>query len=173
MQTGHLRTLSNPRRTDETRSPNAGDRSSHAEGAGEHGQPALYYEREGRIRPAAKSAAGYRLYTEEGIRRIAFIKQAQQCGFSLREIRALFELRATDDACCDDIYRVAVEKKLRLERKIRALAAMSQALTRWIEMCSRDRRSLDACPIPGALEAGLAVDGRAAPKVLQAPAKSA
>lgn len=132
-----------------------------------------YYEREGLIRPAAKSAGGYRLYTEEAIRRVAFIKQAQQCGFSLAEIRELLELRATDAACCDDIYRVAVEKKLQLERKIRALGAMSQALTRLIEMCSRDRQSLDDCPILGALEAGLAIDGPAAAQARQAEGKSA
>lgn len=132
-----------------------------------------YYEREGLIRPAAKSAGGYRLYTEEAIRRVAFIKQAQQYGFSLAEIRELLEPHATDAACCDDIYRVAVEKKLQLERKIRALGAMSQALTRLVEMCSRDRQSLDDCPILGALEAGLAIDGPAAAQARRAEGKSA
>ncbi len=113
-----------------------------------------FYEREGLIRPAGKSESGYRLYTEEAIRRIEFIKQAQECGFSLADIRELLELRSTDSACCDDIYRVSVEKKLQLEQKIKALNAMSQALTRLIDMCSHDRKSLDECPILGALEAG-------------------
>jgi MerR family Zn(II)-responsive transcriptional regulator of zntA len=122
-----------------------------------------YYEREGLIRPATKSDAGYRLYTEEAIRRVEFIKQAQQCGFSLAEIRELLELRGTDRACCDDIYRVSVEKKRQLERKIQALNAMSQALARLIDLCSHDRKSLDECPILGALEAGLATKGSAAP----------
>jgi MerR family Zn(II)-responsive transcriptional regulator of zntA len=119
-----------------------------------------FYEREGLIQPAKKSQSGYRLYTEEAIRRIGFIKQAQQCGFSLVEIRELLELRTTDSACCDDIYRVAVEKKLQLEHKIKALNAMSGALTRLIDMCSHDRKSLDECPILGALEAGLARKSR-------------
>ena len=115
-----------------------------------------FYEREGLIKPAKKSQSGYRLYTEESIRRIEFIKQAQQCGFSLADIRELLELRSTDKACCDDIYRVSVEKKLQLEHKIKALNTMSQALTRLIDMCSHDRKSLDECPILGALEAGVA-----------------
>lgn len=115
-----------------------------------------FYEREGLIKPAGKSESGYRLYTDEAIRRIGFIKHAQQCGFSLAEIRELLELRSTDGACCDDIYRVAVEKKLQLETKLRALNAMSQALTGLIEICSHDRKSLEECPILGALEAGLA-----------------
>ncbi len=123
-----------------------------------------FYEREGLIRPAKKSESGYRLYTEEAIRRVEFIKQAQECGFSLADIRELLELRSTDKACCDDIYRVSVEKKLQLEHKIKALNAMSQALTRLIDMCSHDRKSLDECPILGALEAGVAKPGGKAEK---------
>lgn len=124
-----------------------------------------FYEREGLIRPAGKSESGYRLYTEEAIRRIEFIKQAQECGFSLADIRELLELRSTDSACCDDIYRVSVEKKLQLEHKIKALNAMSRALTRLIDMCSHDRKSLAECPILGALEAGLAKQPRKSPKI--------
>lgn len=114
-----------------------------------------YYEREGLITPAKKTESGYRLYTEEAIRRIGFIKHAQQCGFSLTEIRELLDLKSDDQACCDDIYRVAVEKKLQLETKLKALKTMSKALTRLIDICSHDRKSLEECPILGALEAGI------------------
>ena len=127
-----------------------------------------FYEREGLIKPAGKSDVGYRLYTEEAIRRLGFIKHAQQCGFSLGEIRELLDLRSEGSACCDDIYRVAVEKKLTLESKIKALKAMSQALTRLIEICSHDKKPLDECPILGALESGLAEEDVPLPKI---PAK--
>ncbi len=123
-----------------------------------------YYEREGLIKPVKKSDSGYRLYTEEAIRRIGFIKHAQQCGFSLAEIRELLDLKSDDRACCDDIYRVAVEKKLQLETKLKALKTMSEALTRLIDICSHDRKSLEECPILGALEAGIQ-----APEPAQSP----
>lgn len=123
-----------------------------------------FYEREGLIKPARKSESGYRLYTEEAIRRIGFIKHAQQCGFSLVEIRELLELRSTDSACCDDIYRVAVEKKLQLATKIKALNAMSDALTSLIEICSHDKKPLDECPILGALEQGIEQQSGSLPK---------
>lgn len=115
-----------------------------------------FYEREGLIRPAGKSESGYRLYTGEAVRRLGFIKHAQECGFSLAEIRELLELRSDDAACCDDVFKLAVEKKLQLETKVKALKAMSQALSALIEICSHDRKSLDECPILGALEAGIA-----------------
>ena len=115
-----------------------------------------FYEREGLLSPAKKSAAGYRLYTEEAVRRLNFIKHAQQCGFSLSEIRELLEIKSHDQACCNDVYRVAIEKKLRLESKIKAFKAMSQALTKLIEICSHDAKPLDACPILSALESSVA-----------------
>lgn len=118
-----------------------------------------YYEREGLIAPAKKSASGYRLYTEDALRRLSFIRHAQQCGFALSEIRELLALRSADRSCCDDMYRVAVEKKLQLEGKVKALQAMSQALSALIDLCSRDSKSLDDCPILGALEAGIAAQG--------------
>ncbi len=125
-----------------------------------------FYEREGLIRPAQKSESGYRLYTDEALRRLGFIKHAQQCGFSLAEIRELFELRSDDSSCCDDAYWVAVEKKLQLEGKIKALQAMSRALSGLIEICSHDRKSLDECPILRALEAGIAQQWRLRAKVV-------
>ena len=127
-----------------------------------------YYEREGLIAPVKKSESGYRLYTEEAIRRIGFIKHAQQCGFSLAEIRELLDLKSDDKACCDDIYRVAVEKKLQLETKLKALKTMSEALTRLIDVCSHDRKSLSECPILGALEAGIQ---QQTPAEIRRPAK--
>ncbi len=123
-----------------------------------------FYEREGLIKPAQKSDSGYRLYTDEAVRRIGFIKHAQDCGFSLAEIREMLELRSTGKGCCDDIYRVSVQRKLQLQHKIKALTTMSQALTRLIETCSHDRKSLDECPILGALEASVPSRSGKAPK---------
>jgi DNA-binding transcriptional MerR regulator len=111
-----------------------------------------YYERERLIPPAAKSAAGYRLYERDALRRIRFIKQAQQCGFTLTEIRALLALRGNNAACCRDVRRVAFEKKMQLDAKIKEMKVMSKALTHLIDECSADSRPLDDCPILAALE---------------------
>ncbi len=111
-----------------------------------------YYEKEGLLLPARKTEAGYRLYNEEAVRRLRFIRQAQQCGFSLIEIRELLELKNNDAACCTDVRRVAIEKKLQLEYKIRMLQQMSGALSELIDICNDGSRPLDDCPILSALE---------------------
>jgi MerR family Zn(II)-responsive transcriptional regulator of zntA len=111
-----------------------------------------YYEREQLIRPSAKSRSGYRLYERDALRRIRFIKQAQQCGFSLSEIRSLLALRTNTDARCRDLRRLAVEKQLQIDSKIKAMKAMSKALRHLIDECKVEERPLNECPILAALE---------------------
>ena len=114
-----------------------------------------YYEKENLIAPASKTAAGYRLYDDEAMRRMRFIKQAQQCGFTLSEIKELLTLKSADRACCEDVRSLAIEKKLRIEHKLRTLQAMSRALDHLIQSCDGGENPAGACPILGALESSL------------------
>ncbi|HVB78756.1 MAG TPA: heavy metal-responsive transcriptional regulator [Candidatus Binataceae bacterium] len=114
-----------------------------------------YYERERLLAPAQKSGAGYRLYGPDAVRRLQFIRHAQQCGFSLAEIRELLELRAREGSCCKDVRSVAIAKRAQLEARIQALQELAQAMDHLIEVCVDDAKPLDACPILGALETTL------------------
>ncbi len=111
-----------------------------------------YYEREGLIAPAGKSPAGYRLYDKVSARRLRFIRQAQQCGFTLAEIRELLVLRGRDAARCGDIRKRAIEKKLQLEGKIRSMRTMCKALDRLIADCVDETRPVEGCTILAAFE---------------------
>lgn len=114
-----------------------------------------FYEDERLLMPAGKSAAGYRLYDEKAVRRLDFIRHAQHCGMTLAEIRQLLELKADDSACCRDVRSLAIRKKLQLEQKIKTMTAMSQALSRLIEVCTGEQRPLTDCPILAALESSV------------------
>lgn len=111
-----------------------------------------YYEKENLLRPARKTEAGYRLYDRDAGRRIQFIKHAQDCGFTLAEIRQLLELESRSGACCNDVRGIAITKKLQLEQKIKAMKAMSNALTELVRICDDDTKPLNECPILIALE---------------------
>ena len=124
-----------------------------------------YYEREGLLSPAQKNGAGYRLYNDEAVRRLHFIKHAQHCGLALSEIRQLLELKRQDDSCCEDVRSLVIQKKLQLEHKIKSLKAMSRALSELIETCTDDGKPLDACPILAALETSLKNGHRSSAKV--------
>ena len=111
-----------------------------------------YYEREHLLMPASKSNSGYRLYDGESVRRIRFIKQAQQCGFTLSEIEQLLALRYRPSARCGDVRKLAVEKKQQLEARIGRMKTMSKALDRLISDCAVPTRRVDECPILSALD---------------------
>lgn len=124
-----------------------------------------YYERGGLLSPAQKSGAGYRLYNDEAVRRLHFIKHAQHCGLSLADIRQLLGLKRQDDSCCEDVRSLVIQKKRQLDNKIKSLKAMSRALSELIDICTDDGKPLDACPILAALEASLKHGQRSGAKI--------
>lgn len=111
-----------------------------------------YYEKERLIAPASRTAAGYRLYNDEAMLRIRFIKHAQHCGFTLSDIKDLLTLKHTESACCEDVRSLAIEKKLRIEHKLKALRVMSCALDDLIQSCDGGEQATDDCSILAALE---------------------
>ncbi len=48
-----------------------------------------YYEREGILKPRGRSRSNYRLYAEEDVQRLRFIRAAQATGFTLQNVTQL------------------------------------------------------------------------------------
>jgi DNA-binding transcriptional MerR regulator len=92
-----------------------------------------FYERVGLLAAAGKTRAGYRLYDDECVRRLLFIKHAQRCGFSLPQIRDLLDADTAADRKV--ALRLAMEKKQEIEQTIAALRAMNEALSSYIRSC--------------------------------------
>lgn len=111
-----------------------------------------FYEREGLISPASKTGAGYRLYEEDAVARLRFIAHAKQCGFTLAEIQQLLAVKSSKSACCSDVRRQVIEKKLQLEGRIQTMKAMSKALDVLIADCGTSNGPVADCPILSALE---------------------
>ena len=86
------------------------------------------------------------------MRRVRFIKRAQELGFSLAEIRDLLSLREDTRADAQAMRQRAEAKITDIEQKIRALRAMRRALHRLAEKCP-GCGPLSDCPILDALEA--------------------
>jgi MerR family transcriptional regulator, copper efflux regulator len=110
-----------------------------------------YYERTGLVARPPRSESNYRLYPQETVRRVLFIKRAQAPGFSLKEIMELLALRATPETPCADIRQRAFDKITAIEEKIQALNAMKHALAQLVEECSGQGEMTD-CPILAALD---------------------
>jgi len=117
-----------------------------AKRAAVHIETLRYYERQGLVARPPRSRSNYRLYPEETVPRIQFIKRAQQLGFSLKEIRELLALRATPQIQCADVRERALAKIREIEHKVRTLQAMHTALTRLVAACAGQGHIAD-CPI--------------------------
>ncbi|MED0677495.1 Hg(II)-responsive transcriptional regulator [Brevibacillus agri] len=105
-----------------------------------------YYERMGLISEPIRSDSGYRLYSEETINRILFIKRMQELGFTLTEIHKLLGVVDKDDVRCSDMYEFVVEKIKDVQMKIRDLKRIEQLLNELKEHCP-DEKSIYECPI--------------------------
>jgi DNA-binding transcriptional MerR regulator len=66
-----------------------------------------YYERRGLLPKPSRTPAGYRQYGEGIVNRLRLIRNAQQFGFSLRDIASFLRVRETGGKPCHDVRRAA------------------------------------------------------------------
>lgn len=109
-----------------------------------------FYERQGLVHQPPRPRGGFRSYGEDVVERIRFIRQAQELGFSLREIAELLSLRADPAADCRDVRKQAVIKREEVDRKLAKLREIRAALDRLIATCPGGG-ALRACTIMDAL----------------------
>ncbi|RUT36227.1 MerR family transcriptional regulator [Paenibacillus zeisoli] len=69
-----------------------------------------YYENYGLIDTPSRSDSGYRIYSEEVLARLTFIKQAKECGFTLKEIRKA--LKAGKDSIRIEDFLALIDRKM-------------------------------------------------------------
>jgi DNA-binding transcriptional MerR regulator len=110
-----------------------------------------FYEHKGLISPPKRTAAGYRQFGSEAIRRIHFIKRAQDCGFTLDEIKGLLSLRNSDDAGCADVKHKLQKKMSEVRGRIGELKHFLQALEALDEVCG-GAGPISECPVLEALD---------------------
>lgn len=112
-----------------------------------------YYERRGLVPRPRRSASNYRLYSEDTVRRVRFIKRAQQLGFTLKEIKELLALRVAPEANSADVRERVKAKIEDIESKIASLQVMRDCLSKLARKCS-GRSSISSCPILESLDRG-------------------
>lgn len=110
-----------------------------------------YYERQGIITQPARPETGKRVrqYPTQTVEQIRFIREAQQLGFSLREIQDLIRLQ-DHGSSCGAVRRQATEKLAEVNDRIDRLMAIKTALQALIEQCP-GRGDLRRCSILHAL----------------------
>ena len=104
-----------------------------------------YYEETGLLGPAARTASGYRVYSEDDLHALRFVRRARDLGFSLPEILALLGLWHDRSRASAAVKAVVLGHLADLRRRIDALEAMARSLEHLAESCCGDERP--QCPI--------------------------
>jgi len=105
-----------------------------------------YYERIGLIPEPIRTEAGYRLYPEETMNRLIFIKRMQELGFTLSEIDKLLGIVDKDDVRCADMYDFVVQKLEEVRLKIKDLLRIERLLKDLKNRCPNEK-AIHECPI--------------------------
>ena len=108
-----------------------------------------YYQRRELLDEPEKPLGGHRRYAPAAVRRIKFIRRAQQLGFTLEEVKNL--LRLEDGGGCRETRQIAEQKVTIIEARIAALKRMRSALRELIAQCGDERAR--TCPIIATLAA--------------------
>ncbi len=104
-----------------------------------------YYERQGLLLEPERRPSGYRQFDESTVKRLVYIRQAKELGFTLAEIRELLELSFAHSDC-SHIHLRAESKIGNIENKIRSLQQMKHSLQKIVQRCKSSNLSAD-CPL--------------------------
>ena len=104
-----------------------------------------YYEKIGLMPHPIRSAGAHRLYNDDHLKRLVFIRRCRELGFSLEEIKNLLGLVDTGEYSCDEV-RLRTEAHLKdVQHKVRDLKKMESMLKDMVSECRNGK--LSNCPI--------------------------
>ena len=107
-----------------------------------------FYQKAGLVRPPARTASGYRVYTEAEIDDLHFIAKSQELGFSLAEIKDLVNLRGQNGQACPEVRDLLKRKLDSVREKMTALYNLEAELARALRACNQAlKRHDEHCPV--------------------------
>lgn len=111
-----------------------------------------FYERQGLLRKLVRSEGGFRLFAEDSVLDLQFIRKAQILGFSLSEIRELLILRRLSSQGCAHVRELLSQKLAAVRNKITELDRIQNQLQAALQKCDRDlkragNKTERACPV--------------------------
>jgi MerR family transcriptional regulator, copper efflux regulator len=104
-----------------------------------------HYEELQLLKAARRTSAGYRVYDDNDVHTLRFIRRARDLGFSMDEIKQLLGLWHNRRRASGDVLRIAQKHVAALDEKIRELRGMRRTLEKLMGACHGN--DLPDCPI--------------------------
>ena len=108
-----------------------------------------YYERIGLMPRTVRSEGGHRLYGEDHVKRLGFIRRSRELGFTLDQVRTLLGLVDGRRYTCAQVKRITVEHLDEIHRKVTDLRRIERVLKDMAAQC--DGGAVPRCPVIDAL----------------------
>ncbi|WP_068672966.1 Hg(II)-responsive transcriptional regulator [Oceanobacillus sp. Castelsardo] len=105
-----------------------------------------YYERKNLLQEPYRTEAGYRMFSDDEVKRVGFIKRIQELGFSLSEIYKLLGVVDKDEVRCQDMFEFVSKKQEEVQKQIEDLKRIETMLDDLKQRCP-DEKQLHSCPI--------------------------
>jgi len=103
-----------------------------------------YYEDIGLITPA-RSANGYRVFSDTDMHSLAFLARARSLGFPVESCRSLLALYGDRARASADVKNIALQHLSEIDQKLAELTTMRDTLRKLVSSCAGDDRP--DCPI--------------------------
>lgn len=100
-----------------------------------------YYEGVGLLPKPSRTDSNRRLYNEDAISRLRFIRHARELGFEIDDIRQLLRLADEPNRPCREVDAIAKRHVAEIESRMTRLAALRAEICRMIDECARDKVS--------------------------------
>lgn len=104
-----------------------------------------HYEEIGLLPKSKRTEAGYRVYKEDDLHNLVFIKRARALGFSMVQIKKLMNLWLNKSRKSSDVKKITQDHIQELEKKLEETQQMLNALKSMSSCCHGDQRA--ECPI--------------------------
>lgn len=105
-----------------------------AEAAGTTTKTLRFYEDQGLLLPAERTAAGYRDYTPEVVARVDFIHRGQAAALTLAQIRQILDVRDGGQAPCEHVRNLLEARLDNIDEQIKQLGEMRETIS---QLCDR------------------------------------
>ena len=99
-------------------------------------QTIRYYEQIGLLAEPERSEGNQRIYRQNHLDRLGFIRHSRELGFSLERIREILALSDDPSHSCEEVDQIARGHLQEVESKIRRLRSMRAELKRMIDQCA-------------------------------------
>lgn len=107
-----------------------------AERAGCTVQIIRHYEKIGLLPEPRRTSGNRRIYSEDQVSRLVFIRHSRELGFSLDDIRQLLSFSDQPNQSCEQVDAIARGHLHGIQERLARLRSMEQELKRMVRQCS-------------------------------------